>query len=87
MRSQTRAGMRCHTLRNIITAKGIVPRDTHGTIRGEVNNLGRYLVLVDWDSGLSVAVPPYELVVPRQETPSAKARHFVVTLPPPPLLQ
>jgi hypothetical protein len=79
MKIQTRAGLRCHTLRNIITEKGIIPRDTHGTIRYETF-VGRRWVFVDWDSGLSTAAPPYELEVRKSEPPQTKPLATVIAL-------
>jgi hypothetical protein len=71
MTHQDWPGRRCRTLRNVLTAKGIVPRDTRGTLRYEINDLGRHLVFADWDNGMSVPVPPHEIAV--LPLPEAKA--------------
>lgn len=78
MRKHMRSGARCRTLRNVITAKGIVPRDSYGTLRYEANPFGRFLVFVDWDEGKSVPVPSYELDVRRHDSAHAARRvvHF-----------
>ena len=74
MTNHVRAGARCRTLRNVITAKGIVPRDSYGTLRYEANAFGRFLVFVDWDEGKSVPVPPYELDVRKHDSAHATGR-------------
>jgi hypothetical protein len=49
------------------TVAGILLRDTYGTLRYEIDNLGRRLVFVDWDNGLSVPVFLHEIEVVEQE--------------------
>lgn len=63
MVNYARTGARCRTLRNVITSKGILPRDSYGTLRYETTLFGRWVLLVDWDHGLTVPVPPHELEV------------------------
>jgi hypothetical protein len=41
--------------------EGDLKKDSTGTIRYEMDNLGRNLVLVDWDRGFTVPVFPYEI--------------------------
>jgi hypothetical protein len=60
---RSRAGVRCRTRRQINTTQGYLPRDSQGTIRYEIENLGRRLVFVDWDNGMSVFVFPHEIEV------------------------
>jgi len=67
MMDRSRSGARCRTLRQVNTLKGILPRDTYGTLCYEMDNLGRRLVVVDWDNGLGVPVFPYEIEVMEQE--------------------
>jgi len=43
--------------------EGDLPKDTHGTILYEIENLGRLLVLVEWDRGFTVPVFPHEIEV------------------------
>jgi hypothetical protein len=45
----------------IRTVKGNLPRDSHGTVVYEMENLGRHLILVNWDMGISVPVFPDEI--------------------------
>ncbi len=63
MIDRTRAGMRCRTIRFVRTVEGDLPKDTHGTILYEIENLGRLLVLVEWDRGFTVPVFPHEIEV------------------------
>ena len=61
MTDHTRAGMRCRTVRFVRTVEGDLRRDAQGTIRYEIDNLDRRLVLVEWDQGLTVPVFPHEI--------------------------
>ncbi len=67
MVDRSRSGAQCRTLRHLRTIEGILPRGSHGTIRYEMDNLGRRLVFVDWDNGMRVPVFPHEIEVPEQE--------------------
>jgi hypothetical protein len=61
MIDRSRAGVRCHTRQFIRTVKGDLLRGSQGTVVYETENLGRQLILVDWDSGFSVPVFPEEI--------------------------
>ena len=63
MIDRTRAGMRCRTIRFVRTVEGDLPKDAYGTIRYEMENLERLLVLVAWDRGFIVPVFPHEIEV------------------------
>lgn len=67
MIDRTRSGMRVRTLQFIRTVEGDLRRDAHGTIRYETENLGRLLVLVDWDRGFQVPMFPHEVEVIMEE--------------------
>ncbi|MEW6297056.1 MAG: hypothetical protein AB1671_04870 [Thermodesulfobacteriota bacterium] len=69
MVSYARTGARCRTLRNILTPKGILPRGSYGTLRYETTTFGRRVILVDWDQGLSVPVPPHEVEIRKGQRP------------------
>jgi hypothetical protein len=72
------SGSRCRTLRNVITAKGLLPRNTHGTIRYKpTTTLGRRLVYVDWDNGMSIAVPPYEIMGVAQKETIGQVKEYI----------
>ena len=49
-------GMRCHTTKAIRTHAGLLARFTDGTIQDVIDNLGRQLISVEWDSGVSTYV-------------------------------
>lgn len=61
MINHTHAGFRCHTLRLVRTVQGDLKRGTQGTVLYEIENLGRRLVLVHWDMGITVPVFPNEI--------------------------
>jgi hypothetical protein len=49
-------GMRCRTTKEIRTHEGLIRRFTEGTIQDVIDNLGRQLINVDWDSGITTYV-------------------------------
>ena len=55
------AGQRCRAVRFINTHGGQVQRDTHGTVRHELDNLDRHIVFVAWDHGVDGYVFPREI--------------------------
>jgi hypothetical protein len=57
------SGLRCRTVRHLTTRDGILPRDTFGTVRYEMENLDRHLVAVDWDNGMDTLVFPQEIEI------------------------
>ena len=63
MINRTQAGLRCHTRHLVRTVKGDLPRESHGTILYEMENLGRQLILVNWDNGIAVPVFPDEIEI------------------------
>jgi hypothetical protein len=67
MIDRTHSGARCHTRRFVRTVKGDLSRGSHGTIMYETENLGRQLILVEWDSGFSVPVFPDEIEFDEQQ--------------------
>ena len=61
---RSHSGLRCRTVRHLYTVKGALARESEGTIRYEVENLlGRKLIFVDWDNGMSVPVFPHEIEI------------------------
>ena len=68
MVDRSRTGARCYTLRRINSVKGLLPRETYGTLRYEEENLGRRLVFVVWDNGMNVPIFPDEVEVLETET-------------------
>jgi hypothetical protein len=63
MIDRSQAGMRCRTIRFVRTVSGDLPKEAQGTIRYTIENLGRELVLVEWDRGFTVPVFPHEIEV------------------------
>lgn len=61
MIDRTHAGLRCHTLRLLRTVEGNLPRGSQGTVNYEMDNLGRHLILVHWDTGILVPAFPDEI--------------------------
>jgi len=79
MLDRTHAGFRCHTRQLLRTVQGDLPRGSQGTVAYEMDNLGRHLILVNWDQGFSVPVFPDEVELdsaPRgsNRTPSTRDR-------------
>jgi hypothetical protein len=58
---RTLSGKRCRTVRTVAHHRGHLPRETAGTIRYALENIGRTLVFVDFDSGPSLMVLPDDI--------------------------
>ena len=67
MIDRTRSGRRCRTTQLVRTVEGDLRREAQGTIRYETENLGRNLVMVQWDQGFIVPVFPKEIEVLAEE--------------------
>jgi hypothetical protein len=52
----SQSGMRCRATREIRTHEGLIRRFTEGTIEAVIDNLGRQLINVEWDSGITTYV-------------------------------
>ena len=61
MIDRTHTGIRCATRFLLRTAKGNLPRGSEGTVEYEMDNLGRRLILVNWDTGFSTPAFPDEI--------------------------
>ena len=59
----TSEGQRCQAKRSIRSHQGFVNVTCRGTIEGEIDSLGRRLVAVRWDNGVSMYVFPDEIVI------------------------
>jgi len=55
------AGRRCRALRTVPHPCAPVPRDLGGRVRYGLENLGRTLLMVDWDDGKSTLVFPTDV--------------------------
>jgi len=60
---QQRERARCQAKRTIRGHQGLVSPDDRGTIEGEIDNLGRHMIAVRWDNGLSMYVFPDEITL------------------------
>ena len=49
----SKSGMRCRATREIRTHEGLIRRFTEGTIEAVIDNLGRQVINVEWDSGIT----------------------------------
>jgi hypothetical protein len=63
-------GSRCKNVRPIAHPGGAIDRHTLGTIRYGLENLGRDLMMVDWDTGKASMVFPSDIEI---FTPPAEA--------------
>jgi hypothetical protein len=52
---------RCQAKHSIRAHQGLIEADTRGTIEGEIDNFGRHLIAVRWDTGLQMYVFPDEI--------------------------
>ena len=66
MIDRTHTGVRCHTRQLLRTVKGNLPRESQGTVLYEMDNLGRHLIFVRWDMGVTVPVFSAEIELQRQ---------------------
>lgn len=66
MIDRTHTGLRCHTQHLVRTVKGDLPRGSQGTVVYETENLGRQLILVSWDTGISAPVFPDKIELESQ---------------------
>jgi hypothetical protein len=57
------AGARCLATKEIRTHTGLVRKLTEGTILYDLDNLGRRLIYVQWNSGVSGYVYPMEIEI------------------------
>ena len=56
-------GMKCRAVRDIQSYQGTVSASMEGTIRYEIENLGRHIINVRWDNGLRLNVFPDEIEI------------------------
>jgi hypothetical protein len=59
----TRKGMRCRARKVIRGHAVMIEPDRRGTVAYETENLGRRLILVDWDGNSSLYVFPDEIQI------------------------
>ncbi len=56
-------GVRCRAVREIQSHQGRISMSAEGTIQYEIDNLGRHLIHVRWESGLSLNVFPGDIEI------------------------
>ena len=56
-------GMKCRAVRDIQSYQGTVSASMEGTIQYEIENLGRHIINVRWDNGLTLNVFPKEIEI------------------------
>lgn len=56
-------GFKCRAVRDIQSYQGTVSVSTEGIIQYEFENLGRHLINVHWDNGLTLNVFPNEIEI------------------------
>jgi hypothetical protein len=67
---------RCQAKHSIRGHQGLVSADTRGTIEGEIDNLGRHLIAVRWDTGLHMYVFPDEISI--ENSPLDYDQHRII---------
>jgi hypothetical protein len=55
--------MRCRATKPIRSHQGLVMRDSEGVIQHEMENLGRHLISVQWETGVIDYVYPFEIEI------------------------
>jgi len=53
MINRSQMSLRCRTTKEIRTHGELIRRFTEGTIQGVIENFGRELISVEWDSGVT----------------------------------
>jgi hypothetical protein len=57
------AGLKCRSTKPIRSHRGVVGISTEGTIQHDIYNLGRRLISVQWDGGITDYVFPSEIEI------------------------
>ena len=63
MINTTLAGARCRATKEIRSHLGRTGRYTEGTIQYDIDNLGRHLISVQWDNGVTDYAYPFEIEI------------------------
>ena len=56
-------GARCRALRSVRSHRGLIERSAEGTIQHDIDSLGRHLISVQWDIGVTDYVFPSEIEI------------------------
>ena len=63
MFSTNLTGARCRATQVMRSHRGLIERSTEGTIQHDIDNLGRRLISVQWDVGVTDYVFPSEIEI------------------------
>jgi hypothetical protein len=69
----TLTGKRCRTTTVVRSHRGLIKRSTEGTVKYDMDNLGRRLISVQWDIGGTDYVFPCEIEIIGEEELFASA--------------
>lgn len=65
-------GKRCRATKEIRSHQGLTRRFTEGTIQYDLDNIGRRLLSVKWDNGVTDYAFPFEIeIIDEEDSPSA----------------
>ena len=64
-------GGRCRATKEIKSHQGLTRRLTDGTIQYDLENIGRHLLSVEWENGVTDYVYPFEIEILDEEEPSS----------------
>jgi hypothetical protein len=62
-------GRRCRATKEIKSHQGLTRRLTDGTIQYDLENIGRHLLSVEWENGVTDYVYPFEIEILDEEEP------------------
>jgi hypothetical protein len=63
MFDSTLKGMRCRATQTVRSHQGLIKKSAEGTIQHDIDNLGRRLISVRWDIGITDYVFPFEIEI------------------------
>jgi hypothetical protein len=66
-------GARCRATRVVRSHRGLIARSSQGVIQHDIDNLGRRLISVQWDAGITDYVFPSEIEIIADEITSDRA--------------
>jgi len=70
MFSTNLTGARCRATQVMRSHRGLIERSTEGATQHDIDNLGRRLISVQWDVGVTDYVFPSEIEVIDKDVPS-----------------
>ncbi len=67
MNNKILTGTRCRATKDIRSHQGLTRRSTEGTVQFDLDNLGRHLISVTWDNGVTDYAYPLEIEIIDEE--------------------